>query len=587
MNKREFEILRYIAETRGTLTQRIISEETGHSLGAVNAILTDLMTERLITDSYQITLEGRNALSPYKVDNAIIMAAGMSTRFVPFSYEKPKGLTVVKGEVLIERQIRQIKEVGIDEIVLVLGHMLEQFLYLKDKYGVKIVVNNDYQIKNNYSSLFFARDYLKRSYICSSDNYYPKNMFNQYEYQAVYCGKYAEGFQRSERGLVFNKNDLIIDTNKPANNQFIMIGYAYFDKEFSDKFKKLVEEYYYRPGSENLYWENIYAENVKKLKLYIRKCSDTDILEFDSVAELQAFDPNYIVDNALDSINNICSVKEIQCTPKDIINIKPIKNGFTNRSFVFQSKDWAYVYRNPGSNSNAFIDRFSEKKALEIAKELDVDSTYIYENEDEGWKVSHYMTAVEKFDFSNPDHLKSLSEVLHKLHDSHRIIGKEFNWFREAEKLLEKIKVKDQGSFEAMKPLYERITNVNKKVLSDAWPVSLCHNDIYEDNIIVSSDRIDLIDWEYAGDSDIGYDVCKLFAAADAEISSISDYLTYYYDEQVTQNDMHHLVGCAAIAYFYWFVWAKYLIANGESIAVQMMSYYEKTIKYLDAYEKM
>ena len=45
----------------------------------------------------------------YKVDNAVIMAAGISSRFAPLSYEKPKALIPVKGEVLIERQINQIK----------------------------------------------------------------------------------------------------------------------------------------------------------------------------------------------------------------------------------------------------------------------------------------------------------------------------------------------------------------------------------------------------------------------------------------------------------------------------------------------
>ena len=54
----------------------------------------------------------------YKVENAIIMAAGMSTRFAPISYEYPKALLNVKGEVLIERQICQLKEVGIDDIAL-------------------------------------------------------------------------------------------------------------------------------------------------------------------------------------------------------------------------------------------------------------------------------------------------------------------------------------------------------------------------------------------------------------------------------------------------------------------------------------
>lgn len=35
--------------------------------------------------------------------NAIIMAAGTSSRFAPLSYEEPKGLLAVKGEILIER----------------------------------------------------------------------------------------------------------------------------------------------------------------------------------------------------------------------------------------------------------------------------------------------------------------------------------------------------------------------------------------------------------------------------------------------------------------------------------------------------
>lgn len=66
--------------------------------------------------------------------NAIIMAAGTSSRFVPLSAERPKGLLEVKGEVLIERQIRQLKEAGIADITLVLGYKADMFAYLRDKY---------------------------------------------------------------------------------------------------------------------------------------------------------------------------------------------------------------------------------------------------------------------------------------------------------------------------------------------------------------------------------------------------------------------------------------------------------------------
>ena len=44
------------------------------------------------------------------IKNAVILAAGKSNKFAPFTFEKPKGLFTVKGEVLIERQIEQLIE---------------------------------------------------------------------------------------------------------------------------------------------------------------------------------------------------------------------------------------------------------------------------------------------------------------------------------------------------------------------------------------------------------------------------------------------------------------------------------------------
>ena len=79
-----------------------------------------------------------------KVNNAIIMAAGTSSRFAPLSYEKHKALTVVKGEVLIERQIEQLKTAGVPEIFIVTGYKAEQFEYLASKYSLKLIHNSDY-----------------------------------------------------------------------------------------------------------------------------------------------------------------------------------------------------------------------------------------------------------------------------------------------------------------------------------------------------------------------------------------------------------------------------------------------------------
>ena len=78
-------------------------------------------------------------LSSYKVDNAIIMAAGFASRFAPLSDIIPKALLKVKGEIMIERQIRQLIEAGIPDIYVVVGYKKEMFYYLSEKYGVHIV----------------------------------------------------------------------------------------------------------------------------------------------------------------------------------------------------------------------------------------------------------------------------------------------------------------------------------------------------------------------------------------------------------------------------------------------------------------
>ena len=129
----------------------------------------------------------------YRVENAVIMAAGLSSRFAPISYEKPKALICVRGEILIERQIRQLQEAGIKEIIVVVGYKKEQFQYLEKKLGVKVIENKEYLVKNNSSSIYAAKDYLKNTYVCSADNYFSENPFEQEVDESYYSVLYAEG----------------------------------------------------------------------------------------------------------------------------------------------------------------------------------------------------------------------------------------------------------------------------------------------------------------------------------------------------------------------------------------------------------
>lgn len=176
LTKNEFAVLSALVGDKGIASQRDLADVVGMSLGTVNKAYRSV-ADRGEVDGYRLTDAGREALAPYKVDNAIIMAAGLSSRFAPISYERPKGVLKVRGEVLIERQIRQLKEAGIDDITVVVGYMKEAFFYLEDLFGVKIRVNEHYAVRNNNSTLMLVREQLGNTYICSSDDYFTENVF--------------------------------------------------------------------------------------------------------------------------------------------------------------------------------------------------------------------------------------------------------------------------------------------------------------------------------------------------------------------------------------------------------------------------
>ena len=141
MKKTEFYILNALYNGsigKARCTYDISERKSICDQNSINSLIIDGLISK---DGSQITNLGIKALNPYMVDNAVILAAGASTRFIPLSLEQPKGLYEVKGEKLIERQINQLQSAGIKDITIVLGYKKEMFYYLKEKYGVDFIIN--------------------------------------------------------------------------------------------------------------------------------------------------------------------------------------------------------------------------------------------------------------------------------------------------------------------------------------------------------------------------------------------------------------------------------------------------------------
>lgn len=578
LTQNEFTILNTIRK-KGKLSYRELSKITNYSIGNITNIIKQLKEKEYLNDGL-LTKKAMCELSNYKVDNAVILAAGPSSRFVPLSLELPKGLFKVKDSVLIERLIEQLLEAGIKKITVVLGYKKEAFFYLKDKYKmVDFIINNQYNIKNNIYSLYVAQKELKSTYICHCDTYYLINPFDVYEYSSYYSAMYTNEPSKEMYANINNKK-IITSMSKGNQEGYILIGHSYWNNSFSQSFIKLMNQFSITNQYDNEFWEKMVADHLDKLPFFsIKEFSKNTIFEFDCVEELRAFDKKYINDTDSYIMKNICHT--FNCEEKDIYNFKPIDEGMTNTSFVFTYQNQKYVYRQPGEGTENIINRVHEKKSLEFAKKNHFDMTYVYMNELEGWKISQFVPEFREPNYNDYNDTKIIVDILQKLHSTnHEDIDWIFDPIKEAEKLEEIIKNKTIIQMNDFEELKSDICFIYKNVENDGIKKCFCHCDTYKHNWMFIKNGAILIDWEYASISDpgvdIGYYIVDGLYEPDDAITIIKEYCKESYDET---KQYHYLAYTAIIAY-YWFVWALYKESCGTVIGESLYNWYKAAKKY-------
>lgn len=245
-----------------------------------------------LREKQNLTQSELDLLAPYKVDNAIIMAAGMSNRCKPLAEILPKGLFVIKGEVLIEREIRQLQAAGINSIIVVVGYKAEKYSYLEKKYNVKLVMNEEFSSKNNVSSIYAAREYLGNSYICCADNYYKDNIFEPYVYESFYTCNYTKEYA-DEYCITENESGYIESIKRGGQDQWFTIGANFWSDSFSKEFRRLLEQEYMLPEVGKLLIDDFHIRHFGKLPIVAKKMEAGVVFEFDTLDEIKKFDPKF------------------------------------------------------------------------------------------------------------------------------------------------------------------------------------------------------------------------------------------------------------------------------------------------------
>ena len=580
LSEPQFNILNALAKADSPLTQRALSEATGMSLGRVNTATRECEAAGYI-DERAITDAGREALEPYRVTGAVIMAAGLSSRFAPISYERPKGTLKVRGEILVERQIRQLHEAGITNITLVVGYKKEYFFYLADKYGVDIVVNREYSTRNNNGSLWLVKDRLDNTYVCSSDDYFTTNPFEPYVYKAYYSANYVDG-PTDEWCIKTGPGDRITGATVGGADAWVMLGHVYFDRVFSAKFREILEQVYHLPETVSKLWESIYLDHIKSFDMVIRRYPDGVIHEFDSVDELRSFDPLFMENVDSEVFDHIADT--LGCAKSEIRDFYPLKQGITNLSCHFAVGENEYVYRHPGIGTEKIVDRSAEFKALRVAAELGIDDTFIAGDPEAGWKISRFVRDVRNLDVTRDDELKAAMEMDHALHTSGRTLARSFDFIAEADRYEGLLRQFGPIDVPGYAELRDKVRRLKAFADADGFEVVPSHNDFFPPNFLVATDgTISLIDWEYAGMSDVAADFGTMVVCTpEMTRERARAALEFYLGHAPSEAEERHFFAYEVFAGWCWYVWALVKEAEGDDVGEWLYTYYSHATRTLD-----
>lgn len=185
---------------------------------------------------------------------AIILAAGMGTRLQPFTNNIPKGMVKIFDKSLIEMQIENYQNCGINEITIVTGYCSDKINFKNINY----VKNENFALTNMNESLFCAKEQLNDSVIISySDIIFEKKVIQQLinfmgdigvvvnmNWKTTYEGRMLHPRDEAENVLLSNNKILEIrkGIKKKNDDQEIaeFLGLIRLSKKGA---KKIVEKY--------------------------------------------------------------------------------------------------------------------------------------------------------------------------------------------------------------------------------------------------------------------------------------------------------------------------------------------------------
>ena len=552
LSKQESDIL-YELNREAFVNQRILAEKTGHSLGMINKCINSLVAKEFLDDNTGLTPKALDLFKDNMPKNAVILAAGFGMRMVPINMTTPKALLEVYGEPLIERIIKQLHEIGVKDITVVVGFMKESFEYLIDDYGVDLVVNPDYASKNSLSSLALVTDRLGGTYIIPSDIWCDRNPFHAYELYSWYM--VSDLVDNDSDVRVNRKNELVkVGKNEGGN---AMVGITYLSNSDAPALAQRIRAMASDSRYDEDFWECALYK-ADKMIIPAKVVASSKFFEINTYEQLRDLDDesDHLKSDAIDVIADV-----FKTSTDTIEDICVLKKGMTNRSFLFSVNDDRYIMRIPGEGTDQLINRAEEAVVFKTISGKGLCDDPVYINPANGYKITKYLDGIRCCDPEDEEDLKKCMKRLKSFHEMHLSVPHTFDVFEKID-FYETLWNNRPSMYKDYQQTKANVFNLRSFIDGIKKDWCLTHIDAVPDNFLFyetdEGEAIQLTDWEYAGMQDPHVDIAMFCIYSLYNKEQIDRLIDIYFEGKVDRLTRAKIYAYIAMCGLLWSNWCEF-----------------------------
>lgn len=262
-------------------------------------------------------------------------------------------------------------------------------------------------------------------------------------------------------------------------------------------------------------------------------------------------------------VKNICGV--FDCQEADIEELIPVQAGLTNVVLSFKLNGGKYVYRHPGLGSEILVERGRETIMQKIVEDAGIDTTLIAMDVDNGWRIGRYVEHRD-FDYFDLNDMVRAVMLFRRLHAAPCHVRWNFDVISKAEGIKKQIEPEKYGHFPDFENIKKRIYQLAKLAETDGIKKCNIHGDARDVNFLINKEEIHLIDWEYGGYGDPGFDIGSYVCGGKHKLSDIEHILFTYYRRKPTDIQKRHFYAYIAITGWFFMHWSMLKLSKGQGV---------------------